>query len=54
MCKFCETFDFSKAKVVINKFGASISLPLYTEFPIKEQFNFCPNCGKNLKENKEK
>lgn len=49
MCEFCERFDFSKAKIEINKYSANIALALCnTEFRKEEQFKYCPNCGREL------
>ena len=51
-CEFCERFDFSKARIEINKYGVHIYLALGNgNFPKNRQFKFCPNCGKELKEN---
>lgn len=50
-CNFCEKFDFATAKTEVNKQFAHIRLALCnTRFPEEEQFNFCPVCGRNLKE----
>ena len=48
-CEFCERFDFSTAKIEIDKYSARILLALCnTKFDKKEQFNFCPKCGGRL------
>lgn len=50
MCKFCESFDFSSAKCVIDKYGASISMAGGSyRFPVNEWFNYCPICGEKIK-----
>ena len=49
MCKFCESFDFSSAKCVIDKYGASISMAGGSyRFPVHEWFNYCPICGEKV------
>ena len=48
-CKFCSQFDFNKARITIDKYGAKIELAICnTKFPKEEQFNFCPVCGRDL------
>ena len=50
-CEFCSKFDFSSATVEVTKYTAHIHLALCnTKFSKEEQFNFCPICGKSLKE----
>ena len=50
-CMFCKKFDFSTATTEITKHGARILLALCnTRFPKEKQFNFCPVCGKRLKQ----
>ena len=54
MCEFCEKFDFSRVKVEITKYGANIISALgSTKFDKKEQFNFCPICGRNMRKENE-
>lgn len=52
-CEFCKRFDFSTAKIEVDKYSARILLALCnTKFDKDEQFNFCPKCGQKLsKEN---
>ena len=52
-CEFCKRFDFSSAKIEVDKYNARILLALCdTQFDKTEQFNFCPKCGHKLpKEN---
>ena len=48
-CEFCERFDFSTAKIEVDKYNARILLSLCnTKFDQDEQFNFCPKCGRKL------
>ena len=48
---FCQKFDFAGARAEVNKYGAHISLGVCsTKFPNKEQFKFCPMCGRKLPE----
>jgi hypothetical protein len=52
-CKFCANFDFSTARATVETFGnrthAHISLAGgMTRFIEKEQFKFCPCCGRKL------
>ena len=50
-CEFCEKFDFATARTEVTKYGANILLTLCnTKFDKEEQFNFCPVCGRNLKD----
>ena len=54
MCDFCNTFDFSTAKIEISNNGqfAHIILAICnTRFDKSEQFKFCPVCGKDLSGN---
>lgn len=48
MCKFCEKFDFSSARIVDGGIRLAVGS---TKYPEKEQFNFCPVCGRFLKVN---
>lgn len=49
MCKFCERFDFSSVRAVVDKHGARIDSAICnTKFPVCEQFKFCPECGRPL------
>lgn len=53
-CGFCARFDFGGVKVEIDKYGARIVTGTsVTQFPLHEQFNFCPVCGRFLKEGAE-
>lgn len=50
-CGFCGKFEFDSAKAVVGQQGARIVLACAsTRYPIEEQFNFCPVCGRSLKE----
>ena len=52
MCEFCKNFDFSTAKAVTDQYGAKIESTICnTHFPEKEQFNYCPVCGRLLIKN---
>ena len=47
-CDFCRKFDFSEASAVIE-YGkyAHIHLAMSSyRFPVYEQFNYCPWCGR--------
>ena len=51
-CDFCKRYNFANARVDVNKYGAYIYLAGGdTQFPIQEQFNFCPVCGRKLRAN---
>lgn len=53
-CGFCGKFEFDSAKAVVGQQGARIVLACAsTRYPIEEQFNFCPVCGRSLKEGAE-
>ena len=48
-CDFCNTADFGEFGFVITKHYAKICCALGSwRFPEKEQFLFCPKCGKPL------
>lgn len=48
-CEFCEKFDFSTAKIEVDKYSARILLALCnTKFDKEGQFDFCPKCGRKL------
>ena len=50
-CGFCARFDFSCVKAQIDKYGARIVTAICSgAYPQDEQFNFCPVCGRFLKE----
>lgn len=50
-CEFCEKYDFSRARVSVSEYAAYIELALcHTRFPKEQQFNFCPICGRRLKD----
>lgn len=52
MCEFCKRFDFSTAKTEVDKHGARLLTGICnTKFSENEQFNFCPVCGRRLKDN---
>lgn len=49
-CGFCARFEFDSAKAVIDPHGARIGLAIgSTRYPVDEQFNFCPVCGRFVK-----
>ena len=49
-CDFCARFDFDSAKATTDRYGAHIKLACAaTKYPVHEQFNFCPVCGRPLK-----
>lgn len=51
-CEFCKKFDFSEASAKVEK-GKFAHIHLVcgnTRYPKEEQFNFCPMCGRKLKE----
>lgn len=51
MCEFCSKFDFATATTSVEGEYAHIYLALCnTSFPKEQQFNFCPVCGKDLRE----
>jgi Zn finger protein HypA/HybF involved in hydrogenase expression len=53
-CEFCERFDFSTAKIEVDKYSARILLTLCnTKFSKEEQFNFCPVCGRDMRKGDE-
>lgn len=53
-CEFCERFDFSTAKIEVDKYSVKILLALCnTRFDKEEQFNFCPVCGRNMRKEDE-
>lgn len=48
-CDFCNTADFGEFGFEITKHYAKICCALGSwRFPEKEQFLFCPKCGKPL------
>lgn len=48
-CPFCQNYDFSKSKIVLDEDGANIALAICnTKFEKAEQFKYCPACGKKL------
>ena len=50
-CEFCDKFNFGSAKAQIDKYGARIVMAVCcNEYPIDEQFNYCPVCGRFLKQ----
>ena len=52
-CDFCNRFDFSTAKIDVDKYNARILLALCnTKFDTGEQFKYCPNCGEKINSNK--
>jgi len=53
-CDFCNNFDFGSAKVLVEKYGNRVRANIvhaggFSRFPKKEQFNFCPRCGKDMR-----
>lgn len=48
-CDFCSNFDFSLYSWVPDSCGVRILYADSSRFPRKEQFNFCPVCGKPRK-----
>lgn len=46
-CDFCWRFNFGNASAEVDKYGARIKSAVgsYT-YPLNEQFNYCPVCGK--------
>lgn len=49
-CGFCGKFNFGDAKAEVYRHGANIVLAsALTRFPVEEQFNFCPVCGRRVK-----
>lgn len=52
MCEFCKRFDFSTVSAMTDKYGARIASGMgNSEFPVEQQFNFCPVCGEKIKDN---
>ena len=52
MCEFCKKFDFATATTEISGKFAHIYLATgNTRFPKAKQFNFCPVCGRDLRNN---
>lgn len=49
VCQFCSQFDFDKARITVDKYGAKVELAICnTEFPKEEQFKYCPLCGRKI------
>lgn len=49
-CGFCGKFNFGDAKAEVYRHGANIVIAsALTRFPVEEQFNFCPVCGRRVK-----
>lgn len=49
-CGFCGKFNFGDARAEVYQNGANIVLAsVYARFPVEEQFNFCPVCGRFVK-----
>lgn len=49
-CGFCGKFNFGDAKAEVYCHGANIVIAsALTRFPVEEQFNFCPVCGRFVK-----
>ena len=45
-CAFCQSFDFSSARCVVDQYGASIAFAGgSSRYPNEQQFSFCPHCG---------
>lgn len=58
MCKFCENFDFSQVRVILEKFGEDEDNIIHANlgfaggsrrFSAEEQFKYCPECGRKLR-----
>lgn len=59
MCEFCQNFDFSRVTIILEKFGLEGNIITHANlgfaggsrrFPIKEQFKYCPECGRKLRD----
>ena len=49
-CGFCGKFNFGDAKAEVYRHGANIVIAsALARFPVEEQFNFCPVCGRFVK-----
>ena len=50
MCKFCDVWDWGESAAEINcgKYAHIINALGNYRFPVSEQFNFCPVCGRRL------
>lgn len=49
-CGFCGKFNFGDAKAEVYRHGANIVIAsALARFPVEEQFNFCPVCGRCVK-----
>lgn len=49
-CGFCGKFNFGDAKAEVYSHGANIVIAsALARFPVEEQFNFCPVCGRSVK-----
>ena len=54
-CGFCGKFNFGDAKAEVYRHGANIVLAsALARFPVEEQFNFCPVCGRRVKKGGDK
>lgn len=54
-CGFCGKFNFGDARAEVYRHGANIVLAsALTKFPVEEQFNFCPVCGRRVKKGGDK
>lgn len=58
MCEFCQNFDFSRVKIVLEKFRidgnnithASLGFAGGSRcFSAEKQFKYCPECGRKLR-----
>lgn len=55
-CLFCNIFDFGSVRAKVEISGQYIHANIVhsggsSRFPKSDQFNFCPVCGRNLKNN---
>ncbi len=49
-CGFCGKFNFGDAKAEVYPNGANLVFASsWSRFPVDEQFNFCPVCGRPVK-----
>lgn len=58
MCEFCENFDFGQVRIILEKFRIEGNNITHANlgfaggsgrFPIEEQFKYCPECGRRLR-----
>ena len=47
VCEFCRKLDWGTASCETDKYGSRLVLASGSyRFPVDEQFNFCPVCGR--------